>query len=64
MIAQIRKSPWLTLLLVFPAAVQAQDIAVRGETVYPVSGEPIEDGVVVVRDGKIAAVGPASRVRI
>ncbi|HWM29787.1 MAG TPA: amidohydrolase family protein [Woeseiaceae bacterium] len=64
MIAQIRTSSWLALLLVFPAMVQAQDIAVRGQTVYPVSGEPIEDGVVVVRDGKITAVGPASRVRI
>ena len=64
MIAQLRTSSWLALLLVVPAVVQAQDIAVRGQTVYPVSGEPIEDGVVVVRDGKIAAVGPASRVRI
>ncbi|MGH8165924.1 MAG: amidohydrolase family protein, partial [Woeseiaceae bacterium] len=63
MIAQTRKSSWLALLLVFPAALQAQDIAVRGQMVYPVSGEPIEDGV-VVRDGKIAAVGPASTVRI
>jgi len=51
------------LLAIAPAA-QSQDIAVRGQTVYPVSGAPIPDGVVVVRDGKIAAVGPSSRVRI
>jgi len=37
---------------------------VRGGTVYTLAGTPIQDGVVVVRDGKIADVGPASRVRI
>ncbi len=45
-------------------AYSAGDLAVRGELVYPVTGEPIEDGVVIVRDGKIRRVGPASRVRI
>jgi imidazolonepropionase-like amidohydrolase len=44
-----------------PAAAQ---IAVRGTTVYTMSGAPIRDGVVVMRDGKIAQVGPASAVRI
>jgi imidazolonepropionase-like amidohydrolase len=52
------------LLLGLSTMGQAQDIAVRGQTVYPVAGAPIENGVVVVRDGKIAAVGPAGRVRI
>jgi imidazolonepropionase-like amidohydrolase len=52
------------LLLGQSIAGQAQDIAVRGQTVYPVAGTPVENGVVVVRDGKIAAVGPAGRVRI
>ena len=45
-------------------AACGQDIAVRGGTVYPVTAPPIENGVVVVEDGKIAAVGPASEVRI
>jgi len=40
-----------------PAAAQ---IAVRGDVVLTMAGEPIEDGVVVIRDGKIAAVGPAA----
>ena len=53
-----------TLLLGLSAAAQAQDIAVRGQTVYPVAGAPIENGVVLVRDGKIAAIGPAGGVRI
>src|SRR5690606_10692104 len=52
------------LLLVASVTAQSQDIAVRGKMVYPVTGEPIQDGVVLVREGKIAAVGRADRVRI
>lgn len=51
----------LLLGLTAPAAAQ---IAVRGETVYTMAGEPISGGVVVITDGKIAAVGPASQVTI
>lgn len=39
-------------------------IAVRGETVYTMSGQPIRDGVVLIRNGKIEQVGPASQVKI
>ncbi|MFN3597636.1 MAG: amidohydrolase family protein [Rubricoccaceae bacterium] len=46
------------------AGAAAQTLAVRGGTVYPVSGPPIQDGVVLVRDGRIEAVGPAARVRV
>lgn len=38
-----------------PAA--GQTIAITGGKVYPVSGPPIENGTVLVRDGKIVAVG-------
>jgi len=34
-------------------------LAIRGETVHIMAGPPIRDGVVLIRDGKIAAVGPA-----
>lgn len=44
-------------------AAHAQ-IAVRGETVYTSAGEPIKDGVVLIRGGKIERVGPASQVTI
>ena len=46
------------------APTHAQDLAVRGETVYTMAGDPIDNGVVVIRDGKIAAVGAASDVSI
>jgi len=50
-----------TLAVAVPVRAQ---IAVRGATVYTMAGAAIQDGVVVVRDGKIAAVGRASDVRI
>ena len=47
----------------------AQVIAIIGGTVYPVNGPKIENGTVLIRDGKIAAVGssvaiPADAQRI
>jgi len=47
------------------ARQQAQTpLAVRGEIVYTMAGQPIRDGVVLVRAGKIERVGAASEVRI
>lgn len=42
----------------------AQDLAVVGGEVRPVSGPAIPDGVVTIRDGRIVAVGPRSRVEV
>jgi imidazolonepropionase-like amidohydrolase len=42
------------------APVATPAVAIRGGTVYPVSGSPIKDGLVLIRDGRIAYVGPAS----
>lgn len=47
----------------FATAASAQ-IAVRGESVWTMTGEPITNGVVLVKDGKIEAVGTAAQVRI
>ena len=44
--------------------VVAQDIVVKADKIYTVNGAPIENGVVVIRDGKIQRVGPATSVRI
>lgn len=56
-----------TIAPVFSAA--AQTIAITGGTVLPVSGPAIQRGTVLIRDGKIAAVGadvavPADAQRI
>src|SRR3989442_3645021 len=40
------------------AVLLAQTIAVTGGTVYPVSGPKLEHATVLMRDGRIAAVGP------
>jgi imidazolonepropionase-like amidohydrolase len=39
------------------ATASAQTIAITGAKVYPVSSAPIENGTVLIRDGKIVAVG-------
>ena len=39
------------------APVGAQTVAITGGKVFPVSGPPIENGTVLIRDGKIVAVG-------
>lgn len=44
-------------LLSFPDRAPGQDLAIVGATVHPVSGPTIENATVVVRDGRIAAVG-------
>lgn len=40
-----------------PGHTPTNSFAVQAETLYTMAGKPIVDGVVVVRDGKIAAVG-------
>src|SRR5213595_1172839 len=57
----------LTALLAMPAT--AQTVAITGGKVYPVSGPPIENGTVIISNGKITAVGvnvpiPAGAQRI
>ncbi|WP_420634229.1 amidohydrolase family protein [Candidatus Palauibacter sp.] len=46
------------------AGAAAQTIAITGGTVHPVAGPPIENGVVLMEDGRIVAVGPAAEVSI
>ena len=53
----------LALAVVIPSSLQAQ-VAVRGETVHTMAGPPISDGVVLICDGKIERVGPASSVTV
>jgi imidazolonepropionase-like amidohydrolase len=50
--------------LVLAAPLDAEDLAVFGKRVHTVSGKVIENGVVLVKDGKIVAVGPAAQVKV
>jgi imidazolonepropionase-like amidohydrolase len=52
----------LSSLAVAPS--RAETVVVRGETVYTMAGAPLSPGVVVVRDGRIAAVGGEAEVEI
>ena len=53
------RSTLRTLLLagVIGTAVEAQVVAITGGTVHTASGPRIENGTVIMRDGKIVAVG-------
>lgn len=55
-------------ILLVAAAIRCADasaqIAVIGKTVHTMAGPAIENGVVVMRDGKIAAVGKADAVQV
>ena len=44
--------------------LQADVLVVRGQTVYTMAGEPIRDGVVVIEDGTIVAVGSESETEV
>ncbi|HKY03322.1 MAG TPA: amidohydrolase family protein, partial [Blastocatellia bacterium] len=52
------------LLANLAAAEASAQVAVRGETVHTMNGTAIKDGVVLIRDGKIEQVGPASQVQV
>jgi imidazolonepropionase-like amidohydrolase len=55
----LKSSLFVAVAVAIAAAIPvgAQTIAITGGKVYPVSGPPIEDGTVVIVNGKISAVG-------
>ncbi len=53
----------LLLSFICTAVRGGQDIAIQGGTLLPISGAPIENGTVLIRDGKIAAIGRDIAVR-
>jgi imidazolonepropionase-like amidohydrolase len=56
---------WMALALVTSSHLMLRaQVAIRGEKVYTSAGPAIADGVVVIRDGKVQQVGPASQVKI
>jgi imidazolonepropionase-like amidohydrolase len=49
---------------VLAAEAQGTTLAFVGADILPIEGEPISDGVLLVRDGKIVVIGPSSEVAI
>lgn len=55
----------LMLLLLCGSAVTVfSQIAIKGDEVWTMAGDPIVNGVVLIKDGKIEAVGPAAAMKI
>ena len=52
------KSLLLAFVLALPLAARPDDtFLIRGATVHPVAGPEIQNGAVLVRDGKIIGIG-------
>jgi imidazolonepropionase-like amidohydrolase len=54
----LARSGALALALVVPGSASAQTIAIMGATIHPVGAPVIEHGTVLIRDGRIVALGP------
>ncbi len=54
----------LLCLLTLSTALPAQSLAVRAETLYTAAGPAITDGIVLIQDGRITAVGRAAQVKV
>jgi imidazolonepropionase-like amidohydrolase len=53
----VRRAAAAFLAVTLTTTAHAQTIVITGGTVYPVSGPKIQGGTVVLRDGRIVAVG-------
>lgn len=62
----LRRVSLLLLFLTLGGAVLRIDaqIAVKGDTVWTMAGEPITNGIVLVNNGKVEAVGSASQIKV
>lgn len=49
-----------SLLILFTTSVSVAQIAIKGEKIYTMEGEVIENGVILIRDGKIDRIGSSS----
>ena len=56
---------FLATMVARPGAAQDDSVVVvKAGTIIPVTAEPIERGIILIRNGKIEAVGPADEVAI
>ena len=54
----------LVATLLLGAAESQAQLAVRGDMVYTMAGPPIQDGVILINDGRVLQIGPAADVTI
>lgn len=54
----------LAFLLCLSAALQGQSLAIRAESLHTAVGPVITDGIVLIQNGKITAVGLAAEVKV
>ncbi len=54
----------LAIMVTEISMAQQQAIVFRGAEILPVTGEPIPDGVLIIRNGKIEAVGSAGSLNL
>ena len=47
----------VTLFVSGTSSKETNYVAIKARTIYPVSSTPIQDGIVLIRDGKIEAIG-------
>lgn len=52
------------MLFVCSIFAQTKPVAFVGAKIIPIVGQPIEEGIIIVKDGKISAVGDARTVRL
>jgi len=62
--AAVFRAALLVVVCGFARASSGETLAIQGATIHTMAGPPIADGVVVVADGKIVAVGAAAAVVI
>ena len=51
-------------VIMTPTRVSAAPQAFTGAHIFPVAGEPLDDGVLIIDAGKIVAIGPRNKVRV
>ena len=55
---------WPCVVAAARCSTASAQIAVRGKTVHTMAGPPIDDGMVVIQDGKITAIGRADQIAV
>ena len=61
---KIARSTLIVIGLFLVGTLRAENLAIRGETVHTMAGDSIHDGLVLVKDGRITAVGTAASLTV